>query len=205
VALELGAGTGPYVDVTAPLFAKLIATDLSAGMVSVLGPRLERSGLANVTALRQDACDLREIASASVDVVYSVGLIETVNDVARLFAESHRVLRPGGLVAAITSNGECPWYRLRVRLEGGERHGRTGYLLTAADLEQSLRRAGFAPPQIRYWGAVPPGVRNALLIHTLATVETVVTGTRFARYLGVLTFTARKPGSGDRNAGTPEH
>jgi ubiquinone/menaquinone biosynthesis C-methylase UbiE len=205
VALELGAGTGPYVDITAPLFGKLIASDLSAGMLAMLARRLERLGLGNVTPLRQDACDLRDVASESVDVVYSIGLIETVGDLARLFGESHRVLRPGGVVAGITSNGDCPWYRLRTRLEGGERHGRTGYLLTARDLEQALRQAGFHPPRVQYWGAVPPGLRSPLLIRTLAAVETLVVHTRLAGYLGVLSFNATKPARAGRDDRVPEH
>jgi ubiquinone/menaquinone biosynthesis C-methylase UbiE len=86
-ALELGAGTGPYVDVTAPLFAKLIATDVSRGMLAVLERRIEQLGLTNVVILQQDACDLRAIQSASVDVVYSVGLLEVIADFHRLFAE----------------------------------------------------------------------------------------------------------------------
>ena len=57
-ALELGAGTGPYVDVTAPLFARLIATDLSDGMLTVFARRISQLGLTNVALMRQDACDL---------------------------------------------------------------------------------------------------------------------------------------------------
>src|SRR5262249_13364146 len=93
--LELGAGTGPYVDVTAPLFARLIATDLSEGMLAVFAGRISQLGLTNVTLLREDACDLREIATESVDVIFSVGLLETVANFERLFAESFRVLKPG--------------------------------------------------------------------------------------------------------------
>jgi SAM-dependent methyltransferase len=192
VALELGAGTGPYVEITAPLFGKLIASDLSAGMLAVLARRVERLRLSNVTPLRQDACDLRDVPSESVDVVYSVGLLETVSDFDRLFAESHRVLRAGGLLAAITSNGDCPWYRLRARLEGAERHGRTGYLLTTRDLEPALRQAGFRPPRVRYWGSVSPGLRSPVLIQVLTGVETVVARTSLDRYLGVLSFSALK-------------
>ena len=33
---------------------------------------IERLGLANVTVLQADACDMREVVAASVDVVYSV-------------------------------------------------------------------------------------------------------------------------------------
>jgi ubiquinone/menaquinone biosynthesis C-methylase UbiE len=193
-ALELGAGTGPRVDTTAPLFARLIAIDVSDGMLAVFARRIAQLGLTNVTLLRQDACDLRKIATESVDVVYSVGLLETVVDFDRLFAESYRVLRPGGFVAGITSNGDCPWYRLRRKLERGERHGRTGRLATAASLQANLRRAHFAPPEITYWGAVPPGMQNRFLIALLGAAEIVTAPTPLARYLGVVTFRAHKMG-----------
>src|SRR6266480_6007550 len=47
LALELGAGTGPYVDVTAPLFGNLIAADVSRGMLAVLERRIKQLGLTN--------------------------------------------------------------------------------------------------------------------------------------------------------------
>jgi len=191
-ALELGAGTGPYLDTAAPLFARLIATDLSDGMLAVCARRVAQLGATNVTLLRQDACDLREIATESVDVVYSVGLLETVRDFDRLFKESCRVLRRGGLVAGITSNGDCPWYRVRRKLQGGERHGRTGQLADAVSLEHALRRAGFTPPKITYWGAAPPGMQNSVLITLLSAAEMILAPTQLARYLGVLSFRAHK-------------
>jgi SAM-dependent methyltransferase len=181
------------VDITTALFGQLIASDLSQGMLAVLTRRVERLGLTNVTPLLQDACDLRDIATGSVDVVYSVGLLETVADFSRLFAETYRVLRPGGLVAGITSNGDCPWYRLRAHFEGGQRHARTGYLVKACHLGEILGRAGFASPAITYWGAVPPGLRHPFLIRALTGIEAVVARTRLARRLGVLSFSARKP------------
>jgi ubiquinone/menaquinone biosynthesis C-methylase UbiE len=195
-ALELGAGTGPYVDIAAPLFTRLIATDLSEGMLTVFARRVAQLELTNVTLLRQDACDLREIATGSVDMVYSIGLLETVPEIERLFAESGRVLRPGGFVAGITSNGDCPWYSLRRKLEGGERHGRTGRLVTAASLAEFLRHAGFTPPEIAYWGAAPPGLQNRVLIAALAVAEAIVAPTPLARRLGVLSFSARKTAAG---------
>jgi ubiquinone/menaquinone biosynthesis C-methylase UbiE len=194
-ALELGVGTGPYVDVTAPLFARLIATDLSDGMLTVFARRISQLGLTNVALMRQDACNLSEIASESVDVVYSVGLLETVADFDRLFAESHRVLRPGGFVAGVTSNGDCPWYNLRRKFEGGERHGRTGYLATAKSLETKLRRAGFAPPEITYWGTAPPGMQNRAVIALLGAIERTMAATRFRQYLGVLCFRSHRFGA----------
>jgi ubiquinone/menaquinone biosynthesis C-methylase UbiE len=199
-ALELGAGTGPYVDVTAPLFGRLIATDLSDGMLAVFARRISQLGLTNVALMRQDACNLSEIANESVDVVYSLGLLETIADFDRLFAESYRVLRPGGFVAGITSNGDCPWYSLRKWLEGGERHGRTGYLATAESLDAKLRHTGFTAPEITYWGAIPPGMQNRLLIASLGAVESVVAATRLARYLGVLCFRSHRFGGNTERA-----
>ena len=191
-ALELGAGTGPLVSITAPLFAKLIATDLSRGMLTVLERRISQLGLTNVVVLQQDAYDLRAVESASVDVVYSVGLLETISDFYRLFAEIHRVLRPSGTVAGITSNGDCPWYRLRKFIEGGERHGRTGQLATARGLDHVLQQVGFTPPEIVYWGAVRPQMQSRMIITALAAAERIVAPTRAARYLGVLSFRSRK-------------
>jgi ubiquinone/menaquinone biosynthesis C-methylase UbiE len=191
-ALELGAGTGPYIGITAPLFGSVIATDVSEGMLAVFARRLRALGLSNVTLMQQDACELSGIAPESVDVVYSVGLLEVIADFDRLFGAIHRVLKPRGIVAGISSNGECPWYFVKRWIQGGERHGRTGALATAAQLSDVLSRSGFAPPQIVYWGAAPPGLQNRLINAALATAETVIGPTPLARYLGVLSFRSSK-------------
>ena len=191
-ALELGAGTGPYIGITAPLFGSVIATDLSEGMLAVFARRLQALGLPNVTLMQQDACELSSIAPESVDVVYSIGLLEVIADFDRLFGAIHRVLKPRGIVAGISSNGECPWYFVKRWIQGGERHGRTGTLTTAARLSDVLSRSGFAPPQIVYWGAAPPGLQNRLINAALAAAETVIAPTPLARYLGVLSFRSSK-------------
>lgn len=74
------------------------------------------------------------------DLAEAVGLLETIANFRRLFGEIHRVLRPSGTVAGITSNGECSWYRLRKFIEGGERHGRTRQLATARSLNHVLQQ-----------------------------------------------------------------
>src|SRR5262249_28629889 len=159
--------------------------------------RIERLGLANVTVLQADACDLREVEAASVDVVYSVGLLETIADYDRLLTEASRVLRPQGFLAGITSNGDCPWYRIPPWLEGEARHARTGHFATPRQLDRAFRRAGFASPEIRFWGAVSPRLQKRFLIALLGAAEAVVAPTPLARYLGVLSFRARKADRGN--------
>ena len=174
------------------MFERLIATDISSGMLAVLKTRIAHLGLANVVVLQQDAYDLRAIESASVDVVYSVGLLETITDFHRLFAEIYRVLKPSGTVAGITSNGNCPWYLLRRVIERGERHGRTGRLATARGLKQVLQQVGFTAPEITYWGAVRPQMRSRLRHYCVAAAEKIIARTSAVRYLGVLSFSSRK-------------
>jgi ubiquinone/menaquinone biosynthesis C-methylase UbiE len=192
VAVELGAGTGPYLHLTAPLFERLIATDISKGMLAVLERRIAHLGLTNVVCLQQNAYNLCAIDSASIDIVYSVGLLETIDDFHRLFAEVGRVLKPSGMMIGITSNGNCPWYLLRKLIEGGERHCRTGQLATAGRLKNALHEAGFADPDITYWGTVRPQMRNPLLIRMLAAAEKIIAPTAAARWLGVLSFSSHR-------------
>lgn len=190
--LEIGAGTGPYIDVTAPLVGHLTATDLSDGMLRVMERRVAALGLSNVTVMRADACKLDNIEANSIDVVYSIGLLETVPDLARVFSAVYRVLKPGGIVAGITSNGGCPWYTVRRWLEGGERHGRTGRLATGNLLDELLSSGGFEPPHIRYWAALPPSVQSELLGAVFAAVEAMAMLTPLGKLLGVITFRSRK-------------
>jgi hypothetical protein len=127
--------------------------------------------------------------------VYSIGLLETITDFDRLFGAVHRVLKPGGIVAGITSNGDCPWYIVRRWVEGGERHGRTRQLPTAALLSGVLGRSGFDPPEIIYWGVTPAGLQSRVLGATLTAAESLIASTPLAQYMGALTFRARKTSS----------
>ena len=190
--LELGAGTGAYVEVTAPFFGSLLATDLSDGMLEVFRQRLERLGLANVTLKRVDALDLDGIADASMDVVFSLGLLETLPDLDRHFAQCLRVLRPGGAVLGITSNGDCPWYALRWLLQGGSKHCRQQELARPRKLEELLDAAGFDGFAARTWGAVPPGLQNGTVAAMLDAAEKIIEKTPVRAYLGIMSFAARK-------------
>lgn len=191
-ALELGAGTGAYVAIAAPFFGRLIASDLSEGMLDVFRHRLAALGIDNVELRCLDALNLDGIADGSMDVVYSLGLLETLPDLGRHFAECARILRPGGTVIGITSNGDCPWYWLRWRLQGGSRHCRQEELVRAKALRRDLTAAGFAEISAKGWGAVPPGLPDGIVVRILKAVGSIVEMTPARAYLGSLSFSARK-------------
>lgn len=193
-ALEIGAGTGPYVDVTASLFHQLVAVDVSEGMLAVFARRIEALKIKNVVLLLDDAYALSKVADGSIDTVYSIGLLETIADLERMFRAIHRVLKPGGIVAGITSNGACPWYTLRRWVQGGERHARTDSMPTAETIARSLDRVGFAAPEFACWGVVPPGMQSRAFAALLRAAEPVLVKTPASGFLGVLSFRARKLG-----------
>lgn len=192
VALELGAGTGAYVAVTAPFFGRLVATDLSEGMLDVFRARLSGLALPNVELRQLDAMTLDGIADSSVDVIYSLGLLETLPDLGVHMRACARALKSGGTVIGLTSNGDCPWYALRWRLQGGSRHGRQQALARPSSLRRDLGAAGFVDARLRTWGVVPPGMSDGAAARALAAIEPLVEATPLRRWLGVMTFTATK-------------
>jgi SAM-dependent methyltransferase len=76
------------------LGSPIVGIDLSANMLAIA-----RSRLGNVVAVA-DAEQL-PLASSSVDTIVEVWVLQLVGSVGALMAEAARVLRPGGLMAAI--------------------------------------------------------------------------------------------------------
>jgi SAM-dependent methyltransferase len=193
LALEIGAGTGPYLSLLSPLFRNVLATDLSPGMVDGIARRIREEGLANVRTQVLDALDMHEIADASLDLIFFVGLLETIPDNARLFREFARVLKPNGCIVGTTSNGNCPWYALRKRLRGGEEHCRTGRYLTKSDVVTHAAKVGLRPVAIVHWGTCPPGMCNPVIGRILDSVETIFCHTPLSRLMGAFSFKLMKP------------
>ncbi len=97
-SLEIGAGTG-YFSLNllqAGVVQEATCTDISPGMVSVLGANAERLGL-DVKAARADAESL-PFADGTFDLVLGHAVLHHLPDLERAFAEFRRVLRPGGRI-----------------------------------------------------------------------------------------------------------
>lgn len=91
--VELGCGTGKNTAWLAERARRVVALDLSAGM---LVRARERVPAAHVAFLRSDVRHPWPVSDASADVVIGNLVLEHVESLATVFAESARVLRPGG-------------------------------------------------------------------------------------------------------------
>lgn len=91
--LELGCGTGKNTTYLAEHAARVVAMDFSEGMIARAHERLATS---NVKFIRHDVRDSWPLPPASVDLVVGNLILEHVHDLAPVYFEAARVLRPNG-------------------------------------------------------------------------------------------------------------
>ncbi len=97
--LVLGCGGGQDLIALHRLGAgPLVGLDLSARQLDHARRRLADAGV-DAELVEAAADDLAWCTDASIDLVVSVQALDYVADADRLFAEVHRILRPGGVVA----------------------------------------------------------------------------------------------------------
>jgi ubiquinone/menaquinone biosynthesis C-methylase UbiE len=98
-ALEIGAGTGYFTLnlLQAKLVRNATATDISPAMLRTLAANARRLG-ESVRTVRAEAEEL-PFEDQSFDLVFGHAVLHHVPDLERAFAEFHRVLRPGGVIA----------------------------------------------------------------------------------------------------------
>jgi SAM-dependent methyltransferase len=98
-ALEIGAGTGYFTLNLAQLglIERPTATDISPGMLDTLRGSAEMLGV-EVETVASEAEQL-PFTDGSFDLVFGHAVLHHIPDLARAFAEFHRVLRPGGAIA----------------------------------------------------------------------------------------------------------
>jgi demethylmenaquinone methyltransferase/2-methoxy-6-polyprenyl-1,4-benzoquinol methylase len=93
--LDVGAGTGDLSFAAADRGARVMAVDLSPGMLSVLGRRATPAQRSRIQAVVGTAESL-PMPDRAVDRVVTGFTVRNVGDLARAFSELRRVLRPGG-------------------------------------------------------------------------------------------------------------
>jgi len=94
--LELGSGSNALLDSVGPPGS--VACDLSLDMLQ------QRRAIARSAAVT-GAGEQLPFRDGTFDGVYHINVIEHVADVEAVISEGARVLRPGGMLAAVTPNG----------------------------------------------------------------------------------------------------
>lgn len=186
-ALELGVGTGIYIDRCAKIFKQLIAVDGSARMISKLEQRISEFRFKNVQPMLSNVLKMDLIQDSSVDCVYYFGLIEHIINMDLFVAEVGRVLKPGGIMIGVTPNGRSPWYKLRQIARGTGKHCATDHYYTIEELSDVLSKKQFSTVYSSHWGLVPAGLNDSLG-RVLGCLEPVIEATPAKYWLGGLTF-----------------
>lgn len=110
--LELGCGTGKNTGWLAERARHVTAMDFSPGMLEVARTRVPPD---RVKLVQYDVRERWPIEAASVDLVIGNLILEHLSNVAPIFAEAARVLRPGGVMYS------CELHPYR-QLRGGQAH-----------------------------------------------------------------------------------
>jgi SAM-dependent methyltransferase len=105
--LEIGCGMGRILREIAPLFGTVHGLDISDGMLKLAEPYLGGIGV----HLGKIINTTFPVESDSVDMVFSLIVFQHIQDretILKYLNESHRVLRPGGMIRVQTHRGAPP-------------------------------------------------------------------------------------------------
>ena len=91
--LDLGCGAGHNAVVLAQQGAKVLAVDPSADQLATARARAEEADI-RVELHQAELADLAFLRSDSIDAAISVMTLATADDLARVFRQVHRVLKP---------------------------------------------------------------------------------------------------------------
>lgn len=149
VVLDLGSGAGIDAFVARRLVGetgRVIGVDMTESMIARARANAAKLGYGNVEFRLGEIEDL-PVADASVDVVISNCVLNLVPDKARAFAETFRVLKPGGhfCVSDIVATGELPE---GIRKAAALYVGCIAGAMPEADYLATIRDAGFADVRI---------------------------------------------------------
>lgn len=135
--LEAGCGTGYGTALLAKLLdrgGRLLAVDLSAGMLAMARQRLKNLGLANVEFFHGDALEALS-AESGLDGVFTSWVLGYI-PLTPFFAAAARALRPGGKLALVVHREDSPQREWRLFAE-----------LVAEDPSLLIRQVAFDFPR----------------------------------------------------------
>jgi arsenite methyltransferase len=162
--LDLGSGGGLDVLLSARRVGPdgwVYGLDMTEEMLDLARASARQAGAGNVEFLRGQI-EAIPLPEGSVDVIISNCVINLSGDRTAVFAESYRVLRPGGRLG-ITDILAEDHLTPPQRLERGARAGCIAGAPAFAEYRQGLARAGFTGITITPAHQVADGVHSAII------------------------------------------
>ncbi|HWA10188.1 MAG TPA: class I SAM-dependent methyltransferase [Opitutaceae bacterium] len=167
VVLEIGCGVGRVGTAISPFVKEWIGCDVSPNMLRHAQRRL--LGLDNVRLQEVSGYDLKPIADASIDVVYTTVVFMHLEEWDRYsyVREALRVLKPGGRFYCdnmnIASDEGWAVFEEGWRLVRSDRPPQISKFSSVPEFETYLQRAGYIdihvatrPMWVYGWGTKPP-------------------------------------------------
>ncbi len=112
--LDVGCGSGWYLELLLQMGATVTGVDYSAEMLRLAAERLAGYDPARWTLIEGDACALA-VDDGQFDVGVAIGLLDYVEDTAAILGEFRRVLVPGGRLLVTVPKSPSPFFFLRTR------------------------------------------------------------------------------------------
>ena len=149
--LDIGAGLGAIDQllVTQHGAASVVGIDVDPVLLKQMDARIARTQLADRITSRCVAPGPLPFESESFDVVFSKDSILHIPDKAALYADIHRILRPGGrFIASDWLRGGTGAYSAEM-MEYFRLEGVTYNMVTLGECAVAVKRAGFVDVEVR--------------------------------------------------------
>jgi len=149
--LDLGCGLGAVDELLVRRHGarSVLGVDVDPGLLATMARRMERAGLAGQISTLCVTPGPLPLADGGFDVVFSKDAIVQIPDKSAVFAEAHRLLRPGGrLIVSDWLRGGSAAYSAEM-LEFFRLEGIAYNMASMAESIAALARAGFVDTEVR--------------------------------------------------------
>jgi len=177
--LDLGSGGGIDVLLSARRVGpsgKAYGLDMTQEMLALARANTAEAGVTNVEFLKGQI-EAVPLPAETVDVVISNCVVNLSTDKSAVFAETFRVLKPGGRIA-ITDVVAEDHLRPEDRAERGAWVGCIAGALSRSESQAGLAAAGFTGVSVAFTHPVGDGLHSAIIKATKPAADSAATATR---------------------------
>jgi arsenite methyltransferase len=177
--LDLGSGGGIDVLLSARRVGpsgKAYGLDMTQEMLALARANTAEAGVTNVEFLKGQI-EAVPLPAETVDVVISNCVVNLSTDKSAVFAETFRVLKPGGRIA-ITDVVAEDHLRPEDRAERGAWVGCIAGALSRSEYQAGLAAAGFTGVSVAFTHPVGDGLNSAIIKATKPAADSAATATR---------------------------